>query len=160
MSGNKSKHRLNAFDIILIVAITILLVASAVRIFNIYPHLGSQSSTQISFVLSVSDLPQGVGEQLREGDKLYDTESGSYLGTVTAISIEAHIQKEANLKTGETVVNEIEGRSDIKITVKCDAKYDGTQYKTNGVCISCGTSYTVRTAKIAVSGSCISITTH
>lgn len=158
--SSEGKRRLNAFDIVLIVVLVGLLVFLTVWALKTLPTGSSTGDTFVSYVIAVSDLPEGIGDQVTEGQALYDFESGVYIGEVTAVSIDKHIETAVNQYTGDTVANTVNGRYDIRITVRGYSKYDGASYKINGLLISCGEQYSIRTSGVVLNGSCISLTTH
>lgn len=161
VNSQNTKRGLNAFDIILLIVIVALVAMIAVwAIKNLPGTADAPGDSSVSYVISVSDLPEGIGEQLAEGQKLYSLDSGVYIGEITAVTVEDHIRIDVDLGSGELVANTVDGRYDIKVTVLANARYSDSGYSVNGVLLSCGETYDIRTSDIALSGSCISITVH
>ncbi len=161
VNSQNTKRGLNAFDIILLLVVAAVVVMLAVwAIGNLPGKEGASGDVSVNYVISVSDLPEGIGEQLAEGQRLYQLDSGVYIGEITAVTVEKHIVKTVDLKKGEPVANTVDGRYDIKITVLANARYGKSGYRVNGVLLSCGETYGIRTSDIALEGSCISITAH
>ena len=152
------KARLNIFDIILI-ALLVAAIAALVSVFiRMLPEKDSTvGDTQISYVITVTDVYESVAAQITTGQTVYDTTTGKALGAVSAATTAPYVIKGVDEETGNLVANTVEGKCNVNITVTASTKETPQGYSVNGVIIACGQTYSFRTATVALSGDCVSL---
>ena len=152
------KWRFNIFDFILLALLIAALVALGALFVNMLPEKDTTSGdTQISYVITVTDVAESIAAQIQTGQTVYDTATGRALGTVSAVATSPYIVKGVNEATGELVANTIAGRCNVNVTVSASTKSTPQGYNINGTVIACGQTYTFRTATVALSGACVSL---
>jgi len=155
------KWRFNAFDIILALLLVAALVALAIMIVHFFPEQSSTTGdTKITYIITVTDVPEAVSSQLKTGQTVFDIKTGKALGEVAAVASVPYVIKGVNEETGELVANTVPGRCDINVTVTAFAKSTPAGYSVNGALIACGTYYEFRTPTASLGGSCVSLKTQ
>ncbi|MBR2459982.1 MAG: DUF4330 domain-containing protein [Clostridia bacterium] len=160
MQGEKKsrEYRFNIFDVILIVIFMAVIVSVAMLVIRSLPDDGTLTgNVRVSYVISVNDIPEEVGDEVAVGQKVYDASTGEIIGTVSSVIVNGHIIKGVNQETGENIANTVPGRCDLNVTVEAAAKYDGNRYEINGKRIACGEMFEFRTSTASLSGICISM---
>ena len=77
---------------------------------------------------------------IKLGETLYEVETNKKLGVVTACNSEKTYYTGTDSKKGVQVISEIDGRSNMFVTVEADASFKDNIYTVNGVSILVGTS--------------------
>jgi len=81
------KWRFNAFDIILALLLVAALVALAIMIVHFFPEQSSTTGdTKITYIITVTDVPEAVSSQLKTGQTVFDIKTGKALGEVAAVA--------------------------------------------------------------------------
>ena len=153
--------KLNLFDaiVILLVLVVVVLLAVGVRVSDLFGD-DTQKST-ISYTLTLSDVDQAYADAIKQGDEIYDVDSGKLLGKVTAApTVKPHtemaVQSSEN-GAGIAVETPVPGRVDITLTVRAEADYrQGKGYSVNSRPIRVGATYSVRFPNFLGSARCIS----
>lgn len=155
----KKKIRFNAVD-----AVIILFVAAAVAVFG-YVFLNEKSvgsavgseNVKIQYVLKVGELKDIFIGNVEKGDKLIDSDANKKIGTVVAVSSAPAKRIGTNGLTGAQVISEIEGRSDLYITVEADAQFMDDKYLVDGIFITVGTVVNFATPNLYAASNIVSV---
>lgn len=130
---SKKKSRFNVVD-----AVIILFVAAAVAVFG-YVFLNEKTvgtagaeKVTIQYVLKVGEIKDMFTGNIVKGDQVYDADSDKSLGTVVAVSSAPSKRVGTNSATGAQVASEIEGRSDLYVTIEAEAKVIDEKYLVDG----------------------------
>lgn len=153
--------RLNLFDaiVILLVLVVVVLLAVGVRVSDLF---GSDADTStISYTLTLYDVDQIYADTIKQGDEIYDVDSGALLGKVTAVpTIKPHTEfVVGSSENGVGIATEtpVPGRVDITLAVRAEALYrEGKGYSVNSRFIRVGATYSVRFPDFLGSARCVS----
>ena len=153
--------RLNLFDaiVIVLVLLAVVLLAVGVRVSDLFGD-DTQKST-VTYTLTLSDVDQAYADAIKEGDEIYDVDSGKLLGKVTAApTVKPHaeiaVQSSEN-GVGIAAETPVPGRVDITVTVRAEADYrKGQGYSVNSRFIRVGATYSVRFPDFLGSARCTS----
>ncbi len=157
-SQNKKFHHFNVFDFLLIVLVVIVITVTAVNFIRSNPNKISGGNKQAIYDITTSALPEALSDQIKQGDFIYDTESGQLLGTVTNVLSSPYSIYGINEQTQESVLTEVDGKIFLKITITSPVWYRDDLYDIDGYRISVGKTMSVRTNNVVVSGECSSLT--
>jgi hypothetical protein len=114
----------------------------------------------VEYQICFSAVDDSFANAIAKGDGLYDADTKSGMGTVSAV--EATPSKALTLiassstedQTGELVT--LPGRVDVTVTVVVDALYvEGTGYTVNGRALRIGNAYTLRFPNYVGNGICV-----
>ena len=155
---NRKKAAFTVIDAlcwIIIVAIAWLIIPNILHALPLTPTTSGE--VKMTYVITVTDLPEDIVAQIKTDQVIYDLQSGEALGTVSSIVHTPYIIKGVNQSTGELISNTVEGRYNINITVSAEAKEVDNSYQVNGITVACGLNYQVRTATVALDGTCVSL---
>ena len=156
--GNRKKAAFTVIDAlccIVIVAIAWVIIPNIMHALPLTPT--TSGDVKMSYVLTVTDVPEDILSQIKTDQVIYDRESGVALGTISSIVHTPYIIKGVNQTTGELISNTVEGRYNINVTVNAEAKEVDNSYQVNGITVACGLKYSFRTATVALSGDCVSL---
>ena len=119
--------RISVIDVGVLVLALVLVAAFATKD-KFTPVAAIASPMQdVSYALTITNMPEGRLESLREGDTLYDTETKYALGKVA--SVEAEECTISMLKAdGTYVMAPIEGRYNVTVHVNAKAMVDERQH--------------------------------
>ena len=136
---SKRKFRFNIID-----ALIILLVLAAVGVIGYVVASEKQTPEEvkqdkkIQYVIQITELKDEFTGNIKPGETLYEVETNKKLGVVTACNSEKTYYTDS--KKGVQVISEIDGRSNMFVTVEADASFKDNIYTVNGVSILVGTS--------------------
>lgn len=142
----KTKFTIIDAGIILLVAVLVLVGMKVVGI-----GFGGEETKEVYFTVLGTKAEEGVSEAIKEGDKVSISFSEEAYATVVSATEEPH--KEYQLIEGKGIYSEheLEGKSDVKVLLKCDAKVSDTDISNGNVPIRvgeetpvCGKGYTVK----------------
>lgn len=114
-----------------IALVIIVIAAGAVYKFAFMEKTSTVSAMEpITYTVEVKKVRSFITENVREGDTLFDSASGSAIGTIT--KIEATPAKEPmGLLDGTLILAEVENRYDVVFTVEAEASKTGDVYYVN-----------------------------
>lgn len=147
-------------SIITIISTIVLVVLLCLAAFLAVDRLGIKiidNDVKLTYVITVTDVPESVAEQLFMGQVVYDRGTNRELGTVSILSKEPAVLVGIDQATGEQVKNELDGMVDLKITVNAMAKRGKNGYSVGGCDIVCGMEYALRTYDVSFDGVCTSL---
>ena len=159
-NGNNGKKTfINVIDLLFIAAVILVLVFIVVNIMDVLPknNPASTGDVKLTYVITVTDIPEDVAPQIINGQTVYDASTGKILGTISSVVPTPYTVKGINQSTGEIVANTVEGRCNVNITVAATAKEENNSYRVNGAIVACGISYQFRTSTVCLNGTCVSL---
>lgn len=156
--SQKKKHRLNAFDFILLLLVVIVLTVSIVRIIRSNPNFISGGDMTAVCTVTTAALPEALNEQIKVGDLIYDTESSQLLGKVTFVKSDVFKLTGTNEATGASASTDVSGKIVLIITFEAPVWFEDGSYNVDGYRLSVGKEMSVRTNGVTVSGECTELT--
>lgn len=152
---------LNLFDVIVIalVLVVVVLLAVGVRVSDLLGNDADMST--ISYTLTLYDVEETYADAIKQGDEIYDVDTGELLGKVIAVpTIKPHteiaVQSSEN-GAGIATETPVPGRVDITLAVRAEALYrEGKGYSVNSRIIRVGATYSVRFPDFLGSARCVS----
>lgn len=156
--NGERRFQFNVFDIILtvmFVALVGVIIAIVIQALPDTPQ--ADNDRELTYVVTVTDVPEKVVSQLVEKQMIYDVSTGKSIGTVNSVKPTSYIIKGVDQETGELIGNTVPGRCNIEITISASAKQVGNVYQVNGITISCGSEYRIRTSTVYLDCVCVSI---
>lgn len=142
-------------DALIIIFAAVVLTAAVVVL---KPKLTDGSSNgKAEFTVLVSEADSGISEIIKPGDEVSLSFSEKAFGTVTAVSEEPYKKSEFNTVLGRYVTQEIDGKSDLKISVECPADISDTAIMNGEVPIRVGAEMPVRGKGYTVKGYVIEV---
>lgn len=156
------RKALNLFDVIVIALViaVIALLAAGIHVGDLFGD-DEGKNVKLSYTLTLCDVDEAYANAIRQGDEVYDVNTGTVLGEVeklpTVVShteIILHRAEDGTIKAVESVVP---GRVDITIAVLGQAEHrEGEGYYVGDQSIRVGMSYTVRFPDYLGSAQCVS----
>ena len=122
----------------LIVAI-VLVVAFYAKFYVHDTPMSSRDTTEFTYTFRIPAIRLSSANLLRSGDKLYSSETGGYIGTITDIEITEAIAPDT-LVDGTYAIAKVEDRYDVLLTVSGDCS------------VSNGRVYVDRTFELSANG--------
>ena len=154
---------LNLFDlfVIFVVLVIVVLLILGVRVTDLFGSRTVGRACRVEYQVHFSAVDDSFASAIAKGNGLYDADTKSGMGTVSAVEAtpsKALIASSSTEdKTGELII--LPGRVDITVTVVVDALYvEGTGYTVNGRAIRIGSAYTLRFPGYVGNGVCINLT--
>lgn len=156
----KKKIRFNAIDAVLI----LFFVCAAVAFGYVFHSLKNDGTTtgeavKLQYVLKVGDIKDMLLGNVEKGDEILNANNGKSIGTVIALSSAPTKLTGTNSATGNRVISEIEGRSDLYITVSAEAHLVNNMYLVNGVGIMVGAGVDFVTPGLYAAASVVGVET-
>ena len=157
--GGKKRVSLNAFDLIIIflVLLVVVLFAVGVRVGDLF-GVESGASTRLTYTVLMTDVDEDFVGSVRVGDLVYDADSGVEIGTVCmtptttphcVVGVEEIVPDTDSPFPSEpetrVAMKPVPGRVDMTVTVVCDAfHFENRGYEVKGRTIRIGDVYTLR----------------
>lgn len=115
--------RVSIIDVVVIAVVAVLAVALYAKDTAV-PIAGISDPLQpVEYTVSITNMPAGRLEGLREGDALYNKETGNYVGEIRNIQVEDCVT--SILKTdGTYVMARVEDRYNVTLTVDARVMVD------------------------------------
>lgn len=132
--------KISVIDILVIVIVIVLGFAVYSRFFTKETTAVATVNDNFEYQICVKGVRQLTADALRVGDRLYDSEHDTYLGTITAVEVKDSYGEYATLD-GEYVVAPIENRVDVILTLSAEGL------------VSAGRYYASRTYELGVNSS-------
>jgi len=170
MANKTKKHRFNAVDAILIIAL-LAIVCVAVFIIATPDKFGFGSEKEaekekvmleykIEFRAVREELKEVIDQNFAESDSVFEVGAGYRLGElISAITDKKAVYTGVNLENGQKVSSEYEDKYDITFVIRAEAEItDLNRYSLGGCEISVGTGVNVRLPYFTYKGYCTAIT--
>ncbi len=143
------KMRFTLIDALIVLAAIIVCAAGVLLLSD-----GDTSAEKQEVYLTVlaTKVDEGIKNIITEGEKVSISFSEEAYATVLGVEEEPCLESEYSETKGSYVTHEVEGKSDIKIYLKCDANVSDTQIKNGDVPIRVGAAMPVRGKGYAVKG--------
>lgn len=109
---------INIIDVIVIILAVILVCGVYVKFSkNERTAAGSSSLQTVTYQMEIKTVRDGICQDLKEGDKIWNQESGVELGTITDVSVTpAKLQN--SLTDGTYVNGSVQDRYDVVLTIE------------------------------------------
>ena len=156
--NGERRIQFNVFDIILtvmFVALVGVIIAIVIQALPETPQ--ANNDKELTYVVTVTNVPEKVAAQLSEKQVVYDVSTGKSIGTVTKVKSTGYIIKGVDQETGELIGNPVPGQCNIEITISASAKQVDNGYQVNGIALACGSEYRIRTSTVYLDCVCVSI---
>lgn len=160
----KARVSLNAFDLIIIflVLLVVVLLAVGVRVGDIF-GIDEGVEVRLTYTMLLTDVDEDFLGKISEHDVVYDADSGVAFGRVQgrpSVSDHCEMGLVSNAETGaQAALVPVPGRKDITVTVTCDARYyEGHGYEIEGRTVRIGDVYTLRFPNYVGAAVCSSLT--
>lgn len=131
--------------------IVVLLAVIVIGIKVLGGNFDSGETKEVYFTVLATGADSGVSEVVKEGEKVSISFSEEAYATVLGASEEPHKESRLNEGKGMYFTHEVEGKSDVKVLLKCDAKISDTKISNGNVAIRvgeempvCGKGYTIK----------------
>lgn len=114
-----------------IAVIIVVIIAGAVYKFGFMDKTSTVTPTEpITYTVEVKKVRDFIFENVKVGDKLFDADSGSEIGTITKID---HVgaKEPMGLADGTLILADVENRYDIIFTVEGEASLSNGVYYVN-----------------------------
>ncbi len=124
--------KLSVIDL-LVIAIVVVLAAAFYLKRNVKEHTSPTTpTTSITYEVKIPGVREELVEQFTVGDAVYDqdNDSGNAIGTITEIRVEPYVLN-ATLTDGSYTTAEVEGRSDVYLTLEGSGLISGGRYYVN-----------------------------
>ena len=127
----KTKHRFNIVDFIIIVAAVLALLA-LLKIYFIDSSSVADESITLQYVIQTDNISEELAGNVSVGDKVYDMESGRLIGEVTACDVRnaTHVGVSSG---GSQQISDIAGYKSLHITVETEAEGGAKGYYADSV---------------------------
>ncbi len=133
MTDNKGKlfGKINIVDLLVIVIVVVAIAVTYFK-FNLSAHSDvTTSNGQVQYTLLTKAVRMYTVDQLVEGDKVFDEESGKCIGQI--VKVEYEPAYDYVVKTdGTAVLSRIPEKYDVKVTVLSDAIINDSGINANG----------------------------
>ncbi|MBR6916860.1 MAG: DUF4330 family protein [Clostridia bacterium] len=153
------KHRFNIVDVIVIL---LVLAAAALIGIKLFAAEEEQNRVELTFVMQTLQadidtmIPDELSPNVKEGDAVYDAESGRRIGTV--VTCDSRPARYTGMsKSGNTVVSDVSGYKTLYITCTAQGYEDPDAYYSDGVMISTGKQYRLMLPDLVCDVECISV---
>lgn len=154
--SNISKKRFNALDFLVVLIAVLAVVALIVTIVRESSVKLSEYDKEIYYIIETENIPTAIGGQVVKGQKIYDTESKEFIGTVSEVSVEPYKHKGRNTN-GNIVETEVDGRITLYVKVKAKVSVDEKFYSIGGYNLAIGKSMSYNTDTAVLNGMCVSV---
>ncbi len=131
--------------------IVVLLAVIVIGIKVLGGNINGGETKEVYFTVLATRTDAGVSEVVKEGEKVSISFSEEAYATVLGASEEPHRESRLNEGKGMYFTHEVEGKSDVKVLLKCDAKISDTKIANGNVAIRvgeempvCGKGYTIK----------------
>ena len=111
----------------------------------------SGETKEVYFTVLATSADEGISQMVKEGEKVSISFSEEAYATVLGASEEPHKEYKFLETKGYYTSHEVEGKSDVTVLLKCDAKISDTKVANGNVAIRvgeempvCGKGYTIK----------------
>ena len=112
---------------------------------------------KVSYVVEITNISTEFDDKVSVGESVTDSSKKMPIGTVTAVESQPYVYMGKNLTRGEFVLNTVEDRISLYVTVEADAVLDGISYNIDGYEIYVGKQVHMAFHDLVCSGYCISM---
>ena len=133
-----------------IIAVLIAVFAIGIKVLGGNFEAGGEKK-EVYFTVLASKADEGISQMVKEGERVSISFSEEAYATVLGASEEPHIESKLNEGKGAYFSHEVEGKCDVKVLLKCDAKISDTKIANGNVAIRvgeempvCGKGYTLK----------------
>lgn len=123
MSGRKfidKKGRIfgiiSVIDIIVIAVVVVLAFAIYTKFFVLENTAVATADSEIGYNVTIGNVRNYISDNIKVGDKIYDSETGAQIGTITDVSV-SDAETQLALDDGTYVMAPCENRYDVVVSV-------------------------------------------
>ena len=147
MSTREAKSRFNIIDIVIVLAVIGIVVASFVR-GDIVKRFTESDDKVVVYTFEAKNLKVSSALYISNGDMVYIKDSGKYIGTITGYIVR-NAQTVVETADGKLVEGTLPDRIDLIITVETKGRQtDAGIFINDGLFISAGKEFEVATKKL------------
>ncbi len=157
---SKTKTRFTIMDgVILLIILAVVAVLLYVFVFSDLAsmHTAAAETHTLTYVVEVAALDEEQASKILPGDTVINSASKIAIGTVTAVEMRPYMYMGTNKNEGSLVLNPVDGKVNLYLTVQADAILDGISYTVNGYDVYVGALVHMSFNDIVCSGYCISL---
>ena len=148
MVAKEKKKKFTIIDLGIVIALLVVIVIG-VKVLG--GNFGSKGETkEVYITVMATDINEGLSEMIKEGDNVSISYSEEAYGTVVKAWEEPYKESQLFETIGEYKTQEIDGKSNVFVVVKCDAGVTDTRILNGNVPLRvgeetpvCGKGYTV-----------------
>lgn len=152
----KSKVRFNLVDVIIILVI----IAAAFAVYNAVTGRNdaeASKSVTLRYVIKTEAIGGGLENNITSGSPLYSDDGIIKYGTVVSYEVRPEYHSGKDTASGELVINPVEGKYTIYLTVEAKATLTEHSYRVDGMEIYVGKEFKAMTPDLLFKCQCINI---
>ncbi|MBQ4381403.1 MAG: DUF4330 domain-containing protein [Oscillospiraceae bacterium] len=123
--------KISVIDVIVVVLVIVLAVAVSSRFVNKQVTTYTDTSVPFTFQVCFRGMRQVSVDQLQVGDRLYERETGTYLGKIASVEVKPNL-RELTGQNGEYIIREAPDRFDAVVTLESEGFISGSRYFASG----------------------------
>ena len=157
---SKKKIRFTIMDaLILLVILAAVAALLYVFVFNDLSsmHTAAAETHTLTYVVEVTAIDEEQAAKVLPGATVINSASKIAIGTVTAVETRPYMYMGTNKAEGSLVLNPVDGKVNLYLTVQADAVLDGISYSVNGFEVYVGGLVHMAFNDVVCSGYCISL---
>lgn len=152
---NRAKRRPGVLDILIVLAVVAGIILAVKLSANRSTQAGGGEGSPISFQVELTLVPEDFSQGIQQGDKVYDSKKGGYLGVVQQVEMIpyktiAYDRQEQTYKEAQ-----VEGAWNALVTIQGNAQLSDRTTTIGNVTIAVGTEMYLKSAHFARSGYCV-----
>ncbi len=142
------KTKFTIIDLGIVIALLAVIVIGIKVLGGSFGEKGEAKKVYVTVLATKADA--GVSQMIKEGERVSVSFSEEAYATVVGASEEPHVEKQLFEEKGYYSTFEVEGKSDVKVLLRCDANVSDTKISNGNVPIRvgeempvCGKGYTL-----------------
>ena len=151
----KKRGRFNAVDILIILLIVGVIVIFAASTISVSEEPGEK--IKFEYTMTIEDVSKDFLNLIENGERVYDSSSKNFLGTVSAVEgYKPYSLYEYDKTTESIVVKEYPEKYNVTFTVSAKAQYvEGVGYSVGGQRVAVGQKMELRFSDFVANGYCV-----
>ena len=153
----KMKEKKVGFGIadVFIILLVLAIVGGVVWFFVGSELFDNSASEEIRYVVRLTKIRDELvseGKNLQVGDGVYDGAYGEYIGKIESVVVKPHTEQLLNKETGELVDAQMQGYSDVYLTITATVKWKDHSYFSGDTEIKVGERIDIRLVEFCGQG--------
>ena len=132
------------FTVIDALIVIVIIAAAGIGIMKLRSGQSGGQKGEVEFTVLVSNVDKGTGDIVNIGDEVSISFSETAYAQITGVEEEEYIKSEFNSNLGKYVSHSVEGKSELKISAKCEASISDTSILNGKVPIRVGNEMPIR----------------